>query len=153
MFKEKQCENNGKVKKANWRDFYNQNHIRWLSRFMSVDRSHYSQEARNLNHREKCSTNVFLCPPIKLILYCKCTTCKLELFVSKCHLYTWTLSESPGVVAENTDHKMPPKTFWIRLSLGHWTQECSFLTSWPPQSHPQPKTSVLALQTWLLLSP
>lgn len=36
MFKEKQCENNGKGKKANLRDCYNQNHIHWLSRFMSL---------------------------------------------------------------------------------------------------------------------
>lgn len=74
--------NNGKGKGANVRDGSRENHIRWLSRFMSGCRPHHWQGERNYNHWEKCPTRVFLCPPIKLILCCKCTTCTPELFVS-----------------------------------------------------------------------
>lgn len=105
--------------------------------------SHYCQEARNLNHWKNTQpVCALLCPPIKLILYCKCITHKLKPFVSKCHPQ---MNSTRIPWGSDKRHRSLDAT----KDLLAWErdQESAFLTSFPS---PKPQNSVLALETQLL---
>lgn len=119
---------------------------------MSVYRpSHYWQEARNLNHLQKCPTCTLLCPPIKLILNCKCTTYKLKPFVSKYHpQINFIRIPQVGVKAQITRGQ---QSLSKSDSLGNRTQASAFFTSFPFSNHPKPKHRACSINSGFWLSP